>query len=345
MKIILAIDGGGIRGVVPAAILDYLEKKIQEIQGDHRIKIGSLMDLVAGTSTGSIVAAMMLLPDDKHKDTPKFNMKEIEQMYIELGPKVFEKNFWHNIKTLWGLFGPKFPASNIEDPLIEITNHYKLKDLIKPCLFTGYDIDKRRVNIYTNKDKDEKYKDYYVKDVVRGSTSIPAYFPPAYFREGTDINTIVDGGVFANNPAMVAFIEASKTLFGYEQELKDLDLGKMVVISLGTGKSKRRSFPYAKTRRWGMAQWFLPVLDILLSGSSDVVDYEMEKLFLSYGRPENYIRINPPLNYSTTNSTDASKENIAKLLKDANAYIDDNKTFLDTLARQICDMKYLFKHE
>ena len=343
MKIILAIDGGGIRGIIPAAILDYLERKIQEIQGDSRIRIASLFDLVAGTSTGSIVGSLMLLPGDR-KNTPLYTMNEILDLYIQMGPEVFQKNRWHNVKTLWGLFGPKFPASNIEDPIIQIMDHYKMKDLIKPCLFTGYDIDKRRVNIYTNKDASQKYGDYYVKDIVRGSTSIPAFFPPAYFREGSEVNTIVDGGVFANNPSMVAYIEASKTLFEYDENPKNLDPHRMVVISLGTGRGKRKSFTYTKARRWGAAQWLFPVIDVILSGSSDVVDYQMGKLFSAYDRPDNYKRINPPLKYSTAPTTDSSLENITNLLKDANTYIEENKAFLNVLAREICDIKYLRRY-
>jgi patatin-like phospholipase/acyl hydrolase len=64
MKIILSIDGGGMRGVIPAAILVYLENKIQEITEDPRLRIGNVVDFVAGTSTGSIIGALMLIPDE-----------------------------------------------------------------------------------------------------------------------------------------------------------------------------------------------------------------------------------------------------------------------------------------
>ncbi len=337
MNIILAIDGGGIRGVVPAAILDYLEKQIKHIKQSKTIKIGSYMDLVGGTSTGSIIGSMMLLPCDKNKAVPKYSMEEITQMYIDMGPDVFKSHFWHNIKTLWGLFGPKFPASNIEPAFLRMLNHYKLKDLIKPCLFNAYDIDKRRVNIYTNHDNTQKYADYYVKDVIRGSTSIPAYFPPAYFNVGMETNTLVDGGVFANNPAMVSYIEAIKETSKKKGRGRKKSPHNILVISLGTGNSKKKKYPYKKAKKWGMVRWVFPILDILLSGSSDVVDYEMTKLFEACGASENYVRINPPLHYSTAPSTDASKKNITNLLKDVNAYIKENKKFLDDLAQRICD--------
>lgn len=338
MKIILALDGGGIRGVVPAVILDYLEKKIQHIQEVKTARIGTFMDLVGGTSTGSIVGSLMLLPCEEKLEFPKYSMEAIMEMYIEMGPDVFKSHFWHNVKTLWGLFGSKFPASNIEPDLLQMLDHYKLKDLVKPCLFNAYDIDKRRVNIYTNHDDKGKYADYYVKDVVRGSTSIPAYFPPAHFNVGVDQNTLVDGGVFANNPAMVSYIEAIKEIKKVKGKGRRKSPHNILVISMGTGASKRKAFPYSKAKRWGMVRWVFPILDVLLSGSSDIVDYEISRLFEAYGASENYIRINPPLHYSTAPSTDASKENITNLLKDASAYIKENQEFLNNLAQRIVDL-------
>ena len=338
MKLILAIDGGGIRGLVPAAILDYLEKKINSIKETKTIKIGSCVDLVGGTSTGSIVGSLMLLPCEKNSKVPKYTMEEITQMYIEMGPDVFKSHFWHNVKTLWGLFGPKFPASNVEPDLLRMMDHYKLKDLVKPCLFNAYDIDKRRVNIYTNHDSGQKYSDYYVKDVIRGSTAIPAYFPPALFNVGIETNTLVDGGVFANNPSMVSYIEAIKENRKQKGKNGRKSPHSIIVISLGTGNSQRKKFPYSKAKKWGMVNWVFPIIDILLSGSSDVVDYEMTKLFEAYSASDNYIRINPPLHFSTAPSTDASKENITNLLKDSAAYIKENQTFLDDLAQRIVDL-------
>jgi len=342
MKIILSIDGGGIRGIVPAAVLAYLEKKIQEIQKDPRIRLANLVDFVAGTSTGSIVASMMLLPcDDCRK--PRNTMQDIVDLYFAIGDQVFEKHFLHNVKTVWGLFGPQFPASNIDEPLLKYLDHYKMKDLLKPCMIAGYDIEKRRVNFYTNRDKDEKYAEYNVKDVVRGSTAIPAYFPPARFQYGTDMNTIVDGGVFANNPSLSALIEISKTK--YDGECKNLGPKKVLVISLGTGDINQKPFPYKKAKNWGKAQWMMPVIDVLLSSHSQVTHYEMEQLFASRGLEHNYKRINPPIVLGDPSGLNASKDNLINLLKDVQNYIDANETMLNALAREIIDLNLLFACE
>jgi len=338
MKIILSIDGGGIRGIVPAAVLDYLEKKIQEIQEDKRIRLVNLVDFVAGTSTGSIVGAAMMIPSENNKK-PKYKLEDIVQMYFNMGDDVFKKRFFHSLKTVWGLLGPTYPASNIEPLLLQKFGHNKMRDLIKPCMIAGYDIEKRRANFYTNKDVDKKYEDYYVKDVVRGSTSIPAYFPPALFNHGTDVNTIVDGGVFANNPSLSAYIEVSKTLFKH----KKMHPRDVFVISLGTGVIKQRPFPHKKSKKWGKAQWMMPVIDVLLSSHSEVTNYEMEKIFDAENSKFNYKRLNPPIVLGDSSGLNASKDNLTNLLKDVKNYTDANKNMLDAIARDIIRIKHLPK--
>ena len=342
MKIILSLDGGGIRGIVPAAVLAYLEDRIQNMMGDNRLRIANLVDFVAGTSTGSIIGGLMIIPQTTKNNyvTTLYTMWEIVQMYFEFGGQVFRKNsFWYDAKTAWGLLGPRFPESNIEAPLLQYMNHYKLKDLLKPCMFSGYDIDKRKVIFYTNADEHQLYSDYYLKDIVRGSTSIPSIFPPAYFNEGVRINTIVDGGIFANNPALAAYIEVSKTIFKGDDRLKKRETQDILMISLGTGDYAKKSYSYKKTKRWGKAQWIVPALDIMATSHSEVTHYEMEKIFAATNSSQNYRRINPPIILGSTNALDASKDNLSKLLKDAQNYTKQNKEILDELAKQICNIK------
>jgi uncharacterized protein len=339
LKIILSIDGGGIKGIIAAIILSYLEEKIQDVTNDNRIKIGDLIDFVAGTSTGSIIGALMLVPDDEGTH-PRYKMSEIADFYLSLGDKVFKQNLLHDLSTLWGLFGPKFPTTNIEAPLIKKFSGYKLKDLVKPCMFTGYDIEKRKVVFFTNNDQTQKYINYYVKDVVRGSTAIPSYFTPAYFNDGVNTNTIIDGGLFANNPSFAAFIETSKTLSANHS----FDPASILIISIGTGCINKKSYTFKKVMRWGKAKWVVPLFEILLSANSEVTDYEIKKLFSSYNSLHNYKRLNPPIILGSSDSLNASKKNLINLIKDTNKYIDENKTMLDTLAREIYDINFMFKN-
>ena len=333
MKIrILSVDGGGVRGIVPAVVLEYIENRIIEVTKNPAARLSDFLDFTAGTSTGSIISSMIIIPNDCGK--PKYKMEDIVKAYFELADVVFKKDFWRNVKTLWGLFGPKYSNKYIENELLKKLDHWKMKDLLKPCAFTGYDIAKRRPNIYTNRDESRKYEDYFVKDIIRGSTSIPAYFEPAYFRDGIDINTIVDGGVFANNPALVAFIEAGKTP-EILNKFKNVSPENTLLLSFGTSKYKPKEYTFNQTKRWGMAKWLTPILDILLQGMSEITQYEMEIIFKSYNAGNNFIRINPPIVLGNPSGKDSSAENMKHLHQDALNYITTNKTMLDNIVDQL----------
>lgn len=335
-KIIVTVDGGGIRGIVPATILMFLEEIIRKRLQNESFKISKFIDFLGGTSTGSIVTSLMSITDENGE--PKYSMSEIMEMYMALGPKVFKKSFWHKIKTLWGLTGPSFQSSNIEGYLKEMYGDVKMKDIKIPCLFTAYDIDKRRIHIFTNKDKSGKYGEYLIRDIVRGSTSIPAYFSPAHFSVNEDENTLVDGGVFANNPALVTLMEISKTPFGGKSP-GILTPNDVIFISFGTGEANLKKFPYNKVKGWGFTKWLFPVLDVLLSSSKDSVNYQMNGIFSSYNQKDNFIRIDPPLKFSKEAPTNASEENINNLLKDSFEYINSNKESLFELAERIIENK------
>src|SRR6056297_3544668 len=143
MKVrILSIDGGGVRGIVPAVILQYIEEKIQELTKDPEARISDFLDFTAGTSTGSIISSMVLVPNNECR--PKYKMEDIVESYFGLADEVFKKDFWRDLKTVWGIFGPKYSNKYIDIQLLKKLDHWKMKDLLKPCAFTGYDIKKRK---------------------------------------------------------------------------------------------------------------------------------------------------------------------------------------------------------
>lgn len=337
---VLSIDGGGVRGIVPAVILEYIENKIIEITGKKKARISDYLDFTAGTSTGSIISSMILVPDKDGR--PLYKMEDIINSYFDLAEVVFKKSILRDIKTLWGIFGPRYSTKNIDSQLLIKYNHTRMKDLLKPCCFTGYDVDKRKPVIYTNKDKSRKYENYFVKDIIRGSTSIPSVFQPAYFRDGVDINTIVDGGVFANNPSMVAYVEVSKEHYSSIFEKTNVDPANILMLSFGTGISKLKKYKYDKVKKWGMLKWFFPIINILLQGVGEVTEYEMEKLYSAYNAKENFIRINPPIILGNSDGKDSSKHNLIHLRQDALNYISANKVLLDNIANELTkeEMKY-----
>ena len=129
MQVILSIDGGGVRGIIPATILNFLEKKISEIRDEKNIKIASLFDFIAGTSSGALIGALMLLPDEKNSHMPKYSMQDIINLHLKYSGSLFSRKLKHSLSSLFGLIGPRFPSRNLEEPLFHILDHYNFYQL------------------------------------------------------------------------------------------------------------------------------------------------------------------------------------------------------------------------
>ena len=83
---VLSIDGGGVRGIIPGTILAFLEAKLQELDGPDA-RVADYFDVVAGTSTGGLVTAMLTAPDKEGR--PLFAAKDINDFYLRHSPKIF----------------------------------------------------------------------------------------------------------------------------------------------------------------------------------------------------------------------------------------------------------------
>jgi len=334
MKIILSIDGGGVRGVVPLTILSYLEEKIKSLSGEFQIPLVSLFDFIGASSTGSILASLMLIPSDKNKKYPKYKISEIIPDYINMCEEIFKTDKWHNLKTLWGVFGTSFSHENLEAPLAKEFKNYKMGDLMKPCMFCGYDVEERRVHFYTNNDEERKFSHLYLKDILKGTISTPHMFSPVVLKDGVHIEVVTSGSLFINNPGMCSYIEVSKTLFGDNKTAHIHGPKDILLLSLGTGKVENG---FKKIKKWKPMDF----ITNSMSSNADMIHYMLEKIFLTYKCEHNYKRINPTIR--NLHMFDSSKENITNLIKDTNNYIKENKEMLNVIAREIWDLNSGFK--
>lgn len=287
---ILSIDGGGIRGIIPGQVLVALEKKIQKKYNDPNKRIADVFDLIAGTSTGGILTCLYLCPDPA-TNRPRFTANDAVNLYLQNGDNIFDVSIFRAITTVEGLAGPKYSADALETILKNYLGDLKLSQLLKPCLITAYDITRRQAKFFNQKDftvEPLPEPDYFLRDIARATSAAPTYFAPANIQTLNDtVYPLVDGGVFANNPTMCACVEA----FGYDPQLKVTELK---VLSLGTGDTEQ-AYRYAEAQKWGKLQWLEPILDILMSGVAETVDYQMKTLFKSAGCPGQYLRIQTKL--------------------------------------------------
>ena len=308
---ILSIDGGGIRGIVPGIVLVALEEKLKARTGDQGTRIADCFDLIAGTSTGGILTCLYLCPDSS-TGRPRFSADEAVELYTERGDEVFDVSFWHRFRTAGGLRDEKYSADGLEKLLDDFLGELRLSELLKPCLITAYDISQRRTTFFNQLDaKERDMKDFLVKDVARATSAAPTYFEVAQIKSLTnDSYPLIDGGVFANNPALCAYAEARSKL---PTKPKAAD---MAVLSIGTGYGKRQSYDYEKAKDWGLVEWALPLLDIIMSGVSETVDYQLGQIFDAVGHPDHYLRINDELSFGSPAMDDASRDNLVALKQD-----------------------------
>ncbi|MBN4081086.1 patatin-like phospholipase family protein [Caldithrix abyssi] len=114
---ILSIDGGGIRGIIPGQILVEFEKKLKKYSGNDDARIADYFDLIAGTSTGGILACIYLFPGDGNPLKPKFSAKEAVNLYLERGDEIFDVSLWQKIRSAGGLTDEKYSANELEEAL------------------------------------------------------------------------------------------------------------------------------------------------------------------------------------------------------------------------------------
>lgn len=309
MKKILSLDGGGIRGIIPGQVLVALETKLQQKTGNPDARIADFFDFFAGTSTGGILTCILLCPSETDKTTARFSAKEAVELYVNNGSKIFDSSTWHKMISLDGVSEEKYQAAGLEDCLKTYFTDLKLSDLLKPCIVTSYDIERRETKFFAQHDYALKgdVANFWVREVCRATSAAPTYFETELIKSFSgEAYACVDGGVFANNPSLCAYSEV-RNAKGNPTE-KD-----MFVVSIGTGSADQH-YDYDKAKNWGAIGWVRPVIDIMMSGAAEVTNYHMVKLFSASNNLDNYIRIQPSsLGGANPQMDDASDKNIAAL--------------------------------
>lgn len=286
---ILSIDGGGIRGIIPAAYLATFEKQTEK-------PVCGLFDLIAGTSTGGILAAALTVPNEQGK--PKYTAQEVCDAYFAHGGDIFQKSALRGIATLGGLTRPIYSPRTLERMLIQYLGKARLHETLTEILVTAYDMAtstpwffKTSFARYHRSPAD----DPLLTQVALATSAAPTYFPPLPL-EG---HCMVDGGVFACNPALCALAQA-RNMYPLEKEF--------FVVSLGTGL-ENNDRPCSEIYGWGIVNWAVPITGVMLNSSSATVNYQMRALVGN----ANYARFQVRLPKQSAGMDHASEENMQQL--------------------------------
>jgi patatin-like phospholipase/acyl hydrolase len=324
---ILSIDGGGIRGMLPAMLIAEIEKRLRQATGKADSYISDYFDLIAGTSTGGILTCFYLYHHNGHR----LDATKAVDMYEKDGKIIFQKRFFRNVIRL---FDALYPDKGIDQILYHTLGDAKLSEAPCNCAVMAYDITERKAVIFTaNAARREKSRDFLLRDIARATSAAPTFFRVAQATSMDNVPSyLIDGGIYANDPTICAIIEARKTMFrnhGHYPKIKD-----MYIVSLGTGHTSK-SYRYESAKRWGVISWAIPVIDMLQSSSAEVVSYQVKSLFESENCSDNYIRIVPDLYHANHQMDDTSPKNILNLKEAATRCIASHSEILDRIVNNL----------
>jgi patatin-like phospholipase/acyl hydrolase len=332
---ILSIDGGGIRGVIPATVLAEIEKRSEK-------PVAELFDFVAGTSTGGILALGLTLDDGDGK--PRYTADDLRKLYVDRGAEIFPPLRPKWLRAARGIMVERYPR----EPLEQVLKGYMkdggggealLKNALVPVLIPAYEIELRTPFFFRSvrADDEPEVYDFPVWEVARATSAAPTYFEAARLKAGgdaTDPFALVDGGVFANNPSMCAF--ADVRLRRHEQaepqlesvEAEGVDPKDMVMVSLGTGELTKR-IPWDEAKDYGFYGWGRQLLGVVMDGVSDTADFQCRQLL-----EDRYIRFQTKLEAGTDGLDDATQGNVEALSERAKELVGQSSDKID----QVCEL-------
>lgn len=274
---ILSLDGGGIRGAFTAACAAEIEKHLGVPLADH-------FDLIAGTSTGAIIAVALALREPAEK---------IERFYRERGPEIFKRRTpapmpvwkrpitWAVDKLLRrkgidydGLVQSKYEAEKLKGALAEVFGSRTLGDCSTRLVIPSVDLTRGQTVVFKTPHMPTLFRDRKVRvlDALLSTTAAPTYFPHAVVQAGS---AYIDGGVWANNPSMVAYAETLKicescSRDGLDEPFAHCDIS---LLSIGTGRPTYALAPPAAGA--GLAWWAPHLFDVSSLSQSQGIDFQM----------------------------------------------------------------------
>jgi len=292
---VLSLDGGGIRGIIPALVVAHLERQMGAPASE-------LFDLIVGTSTGGILALGLSLQDQQGGSL--LAAKRMVALYERHGAQIFERSLWRKLRTAGGLLEEAYSHEALESVLHKYFANKRMGDCGTPVMVTSYDIERRKTVFLKSWHPD--HSELLCAEASRATSAAPTYFEPVNLKWAEQSATLIDGGVFINSPAVSAYAEACK-LFPDEP---------IAMLSLGTGELTR-PIPYDAARTWGSALWIMSLLDCMFDGASKAADHQM-RLFMG----DHYLRVQTPLHFASDDMDDASRANIRNLKQTAKELIE-----------------------
>lgn len=264
---ILSFDGGGVRGVYTAILLERLTTAVPTLISGAK--------LLAGTSTGGIIALGLAAGKQP---------RELVALYRDNASRIFDDSWLRDLANLNGLSGSDYDNKSLKQILQQILDRTRLKDLNHKVLISSFQLDNQDHHPSQRRWKPKFFHNYagpesdgeeLAVDVALRTSAAPVYFP--------SYQIYIDGGVVANDPSMAALAQAVDPATG-AQHLEDLR-----IFSIGTGANP--TYIEGSELDWGVAQWARPLINLMIDGVMGVAQYQCSRLLGA----ERYFRLEPYL--------------------------------------------------
>ncbi|XP_068314244.1 patatin-like protein 2 isoform X2 [Pyrus communis] len=276
---VLSIDGGGIRGIIPGTILSFLESELQKLDGEG-VRLADYFDVIAGTSTGGLVTAMLTTPDEH--DRPLFSAKDINAFYLEHCPKIFPQDsaplFGKAVDMVKAMTGPKYDGKYLHEIVKEKLGDKRLNDTLTNVIIPTFDIKRLQPTIFSS----------YEALVAIGEVT----------RE----------------------VHQGNSDFSFSMRPTDYGRFLVVSLGTGSPKceEKYHANDVAKwgLAAWLTSGGSCPLVDVFTQASSDMVDFHLATVFQALNCEKSYLRIQDDTLEKTVSSVDiATEENLNNLIK------------------------------
>lgn len=321
---VLSIDGGGVRGIIPARLLVELEQLANA-------PVTQLFDVIAGTSTGGIIALLLAHPG-KPGAAPLGAQGVLELYHSEL-TQIFPPLDVHELRSWWdgksgnSAFSQKFGAAlmphhygnarylpiGLEQALERMLGDARLSDALVDVVVPAYDMRGRRPVLFKSAEaRAGQAPDLEMKIVARATSAAPTYFPPLRLvdEKGEGERVLVDGGLVANNPVTLAYFDALERM---------ADGRDAVIVSLGTGSAPESTETYEEiwSRNWPALA--MGLLGVVFDGTSELSSEMVQRMLDRTEGNHRYWRFQTDLGEASPRLDDASPENATKLFALADA--------------------------
>ena len=249
-----------------------------------------------------------------------FSASELVDLYVEEGPEIFHRGLARRVLSGNGWFDERYGDAGLLDALTRYLGDARLRDALVPIMVTAYDIEGRFAFFFrsTRAAGDPEY-DFSLVEAARATSAAPTYFEPYLVTDSAGAHSypLIDGGVYAVNPAMCAYADVGGEAI-------------TVLASLGTGQ-QTSPIPLARARRWGQLGWARPIIDVVFDGVADTTEFELGTLL----GPDRYVRLQTRLSLASDHLDDASPANLAALVAEGRKLVSERSADIDALCAKL----------